>query len=159
MEGVRQRQAEWEAAQGWQAGGKGVLELPRRPGQRAAGSGRPREKGGQREEPEVESLARSLQGTRIALGEWGRERIWRGGVCEGSSCFCLLCVHLALFRPNHCLLHGNSNSQGREVLMAGFWLNLMPHKPLLVVTYTLLELKISVWDSSPSHLTYLVEGT
>ena len=55
------------------------------------------------------------------------------------SCFCLLCVHLALFRSNHCLLHGNSNSQGREVLMAGFWLNLMPHKPLLVVTYTLLN--------------------
>ena len=46
-------------------------------GQRA-GSG---EKGGQREEPEVESLARSLQGTRIALGEGGggqRENMaWR----------------------------------------------------------------------------------
>lgn len=66
----------------------------------------------------------------------------------------------APFKSNHCFLNGDFNGTKGRMLRSnggGFWLNPMPHKPLIVVASTLLNWK----PASGIRLlpcTYLVEG-
>ena len=107
-------------------------------------------------------MALSFQGTRVALRERERERergneygvevSVKGSPLSRTSQLVFACS--APTQPFLGLIIAFEMGilmarEGRDALMGGFWLNLMPYKPLLVVTYTLLNWKTGVWNQSP----------